>query len=122
MTHYQEGQSDVSVPSCDDPPQQVPDHIVVFILARAVVCVEVHISLTCIVKYSMQSCSQKFCYCRTQPVVLQEVVQLADHRVGALPTVTCLITKEIDLAWEGLAVNTKDCTLSWSEKEHWARL
>ncbi len=47
VTHYQEGQRDVSVPSCDGPPQQVPDHVVVLVLARAVVCVEVHISLAC---------------------------------------------------------------------------
>ena len=58
----------------------------------------------------------------TQSMMLKKEVQLANYRIGALPTVSRLIAKEVDLTWEGLTVNTKDGTLSGCEEENWARL
>ena len=49
-------------------------------------------------------------------MVLEEV-QLADYRVGALPTIPCLITEKVDLTWEGFTVYSKNSTLPGSEEE-----
>ena len=47
-----------------------------------------------------------------QPMVIKKEVEVTDHCVGSLPTITCLVTKEVDLSWDGLTVDAKDCALS----------
>ena len=58
----------------------------------------------------------------TKSIMRKKRVQLINHCIGALPIVSCLIAKVVDLALEGLTVNTKDGTLPGCEEDYWARL
>lgn len=58
----------------------------------------------------------------TQAVVGKEEVQLAQNSVGTFATVPCLITEEVDLLRNGLAIYPKHTTLPWYEKVNGARL
>ena len=55
-------------------------------------------------------------------MVLEEVVEHADDGVGALPHVDSFIDEVSHLPGNGLAAYSKNCTLSWCDKVHGARL
>ena len=59
--------------------------------------------------------------------MLEEVVKLADNRVGPFPTITSFITQKVDLSGNGLTCNSKYSTLprgqevdgTWLERVTW---
>ena len=93
----------VSVPICDCVPYQVLHHAVIFVLTGAIVCVQVHIPLP-------------------KAIMRKEIVELTDHSVGALATVSCLVCQEIDLARQSFTGYTKHCALPRRKEVDGARL
>ena len=82
---------------CGGPPRQILHHATIFVLAGAVIGVEV-------------------CHLLTEPVCLQKVVKPADDVISIFATLSCLISEETDLAREGLTVHPKHSTLPWCHK------
>ena len=58
----------------------------------------------------------------TKAMMLEEVVELANHSIGPLPTVPCLVAKEVHLTGDGLTHNTKHRALPWDKKVYWPGL
>ena len=92
MPNYQ---SDLGVPPCHDPPGEVLQHTIVFVLPATVVCMEEHLHLA-------------------QAMSVEEVVKLANDCIGPLAASFCLIAEEVNLPCQCLTVYPKHSTLPGS--------
>ena len=93
MADNEEGECDVVVQSGHHPPDEVMEHRIVLILPHAVVGMKVDIHLS-------------------QTMLLEEVMEHADDRVGPLPCVAGFIYEVVYLPWKGFATYPKDSTLA----------
>ena len=128
MAHHQERHGDVGVSLGDGPPEEILDHRVVLVLPSAIVGMQVDVRLS----YSECNmlCDSVFAKMHTQfthsthinihtllysfftkAMMLKKIVELADHGVGPLPTVSSLIAEEVHLAGDGLTDHSEDSTL-----------
>ena len=92
MSYHQKGKSD-----CQYSLNKIMHPVIILILSAAVVCVQVHFTLS-------------------KTVILEEIVESTHYSVGSFPTVTSFIRQEVDLSWESLTIDTKDSTLPGCEK------
>ena len=56
------------------------------------------------------------CHFLTKPVCFQVKLGWTDDVVGTFATLPFLISEKIDLARNGLTVDSKRCTLPWRQK------
>ena len=54
--------------------------------------------------------------CLSQSMLLEEMVEHADDRVGPLPRIAGLINEVVDLPWNGFTTYSKDSTLGRGEE------
>ena len=97
MANHKKGQTYGGVPIGECSPYQILHHAIVLILPSAVISMKKH-------------------YLLTKPMCFVEEVQTANHIVGTFATLSSLVSKEIDLTWQGFTVHSEHGALSWCQK------
>ena len=103
MTNRKERQSDGGVSLRHHPPRQILYHAVVFVLAGTIIGVEEGVLLS-------------------KAMMVKNIVQLTDHSICTLATISCFIRQEVNLPGECLTVDTKHSALPGCQKVDGARL
>ena len=103
MASYHEVEVDCVVQTCQDPPHQILHHGVIFVLPRAIVCVQAHGRLP-------------------KVIMLKEVVKKINYSVGSFSCVTSFINDEVYLAWDSFTANAEDGRLPRCKEVNWAGL
>lgn len=58
----------------------------------------------------------------SKPMIIEEVMQLADHDIGSLATIECLVSQVVHLSWNSFAMDPKNTTFPRNKEVHGAWL
>ena len=100
MARDHEVEVDCVVHTSQDPPHQILQHGIVFVLPSTVVCVQAH---------------SRF----PKAIVLKKVVEKTNYSVGSFSCVTSFINDEVYLPWDSFTANAKDGRLLRCKEVNW---